>query len=421
MNLLRPITVTLCAFSLFCSPALGEPMEKVQELYDNAIALMRKDHRANAATTLKILKEAREILFKFKELTEEQEAKLIKINAHIYWQTKFSSSANLEPITKNLTPETKTTKTIKDAEWEKVKEKKRKQFNSSLEKAQQYEKKHSNDLFSNMLNYLELQTKVVDTAQANETFDKTTYFQIALKAEREELLSELFRDYDEFKSLLNNKNYALASTKIAKLRERRNLTHKQKALLALIHKEITAMNYIKEALLENGTRVIPIPKLFQGFEGVVAGITEKGIQLSDNHGRKSTISWSILNEKALLSLARTIITGKDEDELFLLAIANMRLEDFSKAYEYFEKLIERAPLNYNRYKDFLSKCEIGHRLKTGKFIEAQLQKALELSQKGQRKAAMDILMELKDNYLNDSLGKSFNERFLLIYNEVAHY
>ena len=73
----------------------GDNLVKANELYQQAITLMKEDHKKNAGKTLALLKNAREYFFKVGDLDAKSEATLMKLNSHIYWQSKFSNSQQL--------------------------------------------------------------------------------------------------------------------------------------------------------------------------------------------------------------------------------------------------------------------------------------------------------------------------------------
>ncbi|MBF0197689.1 MAG: hypothetical protein HQL32_08255, partial [Planctomycetes bacterium] len=247
------LSFLLFSLSLFAA-SVDDQMAEVNKLYNDAISLMKEDHKGNAPVTLKILKKARNILFSMGELSEEHEAKLIKINSHIYWQSKFSSAFakyndDEEEETEKLTLDKPK---VNDEEWEKVKEQKRAVFNESYEETKEYEEKHSKDLMSNMLNYLDLQTKAVDSDAVDMVFDKTEYYHVALKDERIKILKGLLKNFSDYESLVANKKYSMVLSRLKKLSKGKSLTIKQKGFLSHLIKEVNAMNLIMSALLQHG-------------------------------------------------------------------------------------------------------------------------------------------------------------------------
>ena len=130
------------------------------------------------------------------------------------------------------------------------------------------------------------------------------------------------------------------------------------------------------------------------------------------------LSWTVLPEETILGLALHVLDDKDSNDLYLLALGNLRLSSYEDSYNYFNELIKINPTNYLKYRDYLSVCETGYRLKYGPKFEQMFLDVKKLSEQGNKRHAIDLLLQFKDDYLNTTLGESYIERFSLVYKDL---
>jgi tetratricopeptide (TPR) repeat protein len=114
----------------------------------------------------------------------------------------------------------------------------------------------------------------------------------------------------------------------------------------------------------------------------------------------------------------SVLDNSQTSDLFLLALASLKLERYVDAFETFQQLIEINPTNYLRYRDYLSMCETGYRIKYGDKIERALQGIQRLTEKGHLKEAAEALLQCKKDFVENELGKCYIERFSLTYKEI---
>lgn len=406
-------------------------IEKADQIYKEAAALSKKDAASNKAAIFKLLKEARDLYLSVDQLTEKQESNLVKINAFLYWNTKFKKVAEAEDVSikeeiVSEAPVEDTTKTEstseivkeKDEAWLAQKKEKKETYQKALEETESYEKKHYKDYYSNMLNYLDLHTKATTPQTSEDALHKTKEFQNALNRESELTIQEALKSIYNYKSLVHQKKFEYLSQKIGKLIKYGSLSIKAKGYMLQLYQEIVSMNFIKAKLIANSHKTLKLPdSVLKDYEGVITKIDDRGLHLLDE-SKRSFISWEIISENDMLKLAMKIIKGVNKDEKHLLALANFRLQNYSKAYALFQELILLDPKNLIRYKYQLANCEAGHRLHTGKFFARRFEESKRLAKKGQKQKAIDILIDLMENHMNDPLGNSFLEQCQYVYSEV---
>lgn len=423
MRVFLAIALLLCSANLFAGP-----LDKAHALYKQAVDIMKKDHRANAGQTLALLRQSQQQFLAAGELSPEDEAVLMKLNSHIYWQTKFSNSKQLntakalEKTEITTEPDEKEdTQSLSDKQkaLEAEKNAKRDLFNKDLQQAKAYEDKHKNDPMSNMLNYLDLQTKVVDVEKALDLLAKTEHYNAELVKEKNETIGKYLGKMRNYESLLSNKSYDKLFENLANIVRYSKASPKEKSILKSYALEMMAMAKIKKQLLSlRNSRTLPLPRQSSSLTGVVVNIDEKGLGIITEDRQPGFISWNVVSEQTVLSLALNIIDAKDPNNLYLLALAHLRLENFEEAYAHFNELIRINPKNYLKYRDYLSICETGYRLKFGPKFEKTFEKVNKLKDSGLKHQAIDILVQFKDDYLNSELGQSYIERFSLIYKDL---
>ena len=428
---MRFVTLTTLLCLLVVNSLTAGELEKANELYQEAVALMKQDHRANAAKTLALLKDAREHFFKAGNLDPASEATLMKLNSHIYWQSKFSNSKQLQEVDSLREEDVASTKTKTDSvaksttpdqkkiELEKEKEAKREVFNDDLKVAQDYENKHKDDAMSNMLNYLDLQTKVVDIDKALDLLSKTEHYNAELIQQKDETIAKFTSEIRNFDKLLNAKMYKDIYEQLLKIIRFSTASPQEIFILKNYTMEMMAMNTIKSRLLEVGnSQAIPLPRQYSTFRGVVIDISTKGLKVISEDKVPGFLSWTVLPEETILGLALHVLNDKDSNDLYLLALGNLRLSSYEDSYNYFNELIKINPTNYLKYRDYLSVCETGYRLKYGPKVEQMFLEVKKLSEQGNKRHAIDLLLQFKDDYLNTTLGESYIERFSLVYKDV---
>ncbi|MBF0198558.1 MAG: hypothetical protein HQL32_12650 [Planctomycetes bacterium] len=417
--------LTFAPFAL----AKSSQLEKAKALCKEAKTLMDKDHRGNAPKTLVILKKARSLLFSLGELSAEDEDLLIKINANIYWQSKFSSAFAISP---EEIAQSTSKKSKKGGKGKKTKEiietkkivlsQKQKDYQLALREVKKYERKFPKDYYSNLFNYLSLQDKAPGALASEFIMGKTEFYHEAIKDEKKDILLSLkhhLKDYDYF---LNHKQYDDLLISLGKCKKKRGLSPKQKSFIKETIKETEAMAVIKNTLIEiGGTIPIPLPSDFKGISGTVTKMTKSKLYFSSEEEGilNSSISWSAVSESGMMEMISETIKGKDTDEIKMLAISNMRMGNFIPAYDYYSKLLNAESTNYVKYRNFLSVCEVGYRLKSGRFIEGKLNEAIQLRKKGKQVEALAEMKKLYENYIESTpLGNCYRDRFQLVFNEI---
>jgi tetratricopeptide (TPR) repeat protein len=408
----------------------GDNLVKANELYQQAITLMKEDHKKNAGKTLALLKNAREYFFKVGDLDAKSEATLMKLNSHIYWQSKFSNSQQLAEAAslkedesfggsdKKKNKEKSLSPKIKDA-FEKEKIAKNQVFDKKLQETKAFEEKHKNDAMSNMLNYMDLQTKVVDIKSALDLLAKTKHYNAELIKEKEKTIQKYSSQIKNYDKLLNAKEYEYIYKELVKIVRYSNATPNEKSILKNYTMEVMAMASVKKKLLLVGdSKAMPLPRQYTNFGGVVINIDTKGLKIVTEDRTPGFLSWNVVSEQTILSLALHVIDESQPNNLHLLALANLRLDNYEESYGFFQKLIEKDPKNYLKFRDYLSVCETGYRLKFGPRFEKIFEKVNRYREQGHKRQAIDLLIQLKEDYLMSELGQSYLERFSMIYKDV---
>jgi tetratricopeptide (TPR) repeat protein len=183
--------------------------------------------------------------------------------------------------------------------------------------------------------------------------------------------------------------------------------------------ETLAMRYLKDTLIMTRFKAIPLPKdTIKGYSGVIIDISERGISLINDDSEKSSVSWQIISEENLLKMAQFLLKGDTNKEAHILAFANMRLHNYQDAFKYFKQLIETDTNNLIRYNDYLTKCEAGYRMYIGPKIDSSCKKAKTLVLKGNKKEAIQLMIDLFERYSDDDLGKVYQDRILFTYSSI---
>lgn len=446
--------------------------------YKHAMGLLQKDSKKHAAEVLGTLKAARASLLKTKELGEEGESMLQKINSHIYWQSKFATPAVLkksksyekkarrikagkgdaEPIevdenkeeekgpgrmeksaVKEVPEEEEAleeeeeqeeelleameqggAEKVSNEDWNKLKASREAGFDNDLKAAEAFEAKHGKDAMSNMLNYLNLQVKVVDLDQAQELMKKTEEFNSKLLAERKQHISHVTDQIRDFKDMLNKKQYkdiAMNVARQAKLNKK--IPAKAKPTLKMFYMEMLAMANVKNRLLGlGGTRAVPMPRIPGQPESNAVNFESKGITVQLNDGQRSFLSWNVVSEDDLLALGGHIMDPENKEDLFALGLSNLRLKNYEQAYHYFENLVKVSPQDYFKFKDYLAICEAGYRLKFGPRFEGIFKEATTHASRGHKREALETLVQFRDDFLETPLGSSYMNRFKIIFYDI---
>jgi hypothetical protein len=274
---------------------------------------------------------------------------------------------------------------------------------------------------SNMLNYLDLQTKVVDIEKAMDLLAKTEHYNSELVKQKDETITKFTGEIRNFDKLLNSKSYKAIYEKLLHILQFSKATPQEKSILKNYTMEMMAMNTIKNRLLMVGnSQSIPLPRQKSSYQGVVINTSEKGLNVVSSDKVPGFLSWTVLTEHTILGLGLHALDDQNQNDLHLLALGNLRLNNFEASYHYLSQLIEIAPKNYLKFRDYLSVCETGYRLKYGQKFEEIFQEASKLNGQGNKRQAIDLLLQFRDDYLTTALGKSYRERFSLIYKDVLN-
>lgn len=421
---------------LFLSLPL-QASEKAQELFDEAMALIKADHRANSKESLKLLKKAQRALIKVGDLDENQEALLVKINTNIYWQAKLGSVKDSAPVAVERSRESKgpgqeekedalgtielnqeVAKKQKE-EWESKKKEQLSEFDQELLNAEEYEKNHSKDSMSNMLNYLDLQTKVIDLDKARMLLEKTERYNEEISTQRQNVIDRNMAGLRNYKELLKKKNYKEIFDHIRIQYGLKKVSAKDYETFRLYGMEMKAMARLKGILLDlDRTKAIPLPRIPHQVPANVLRISEKGLQIRYEDGEEGFMSWTTVSEEIILGMATSLINENDDSNLFTLALSHLRLKNFDEAYRLFHKLVDNSGENFIKYKDFLAMCEMGYRLKNGPRFEEIFQTADQHANEGNRRKALSTLKDFKQDYLGSLLGRSYIDRFKVLYYDI---
>ena len=397
---------------------------------EDATKLIKENPHSNLAKILSLLTESKNIFLKETKLSKTDEVAISKVCSHIYWLSKFSTLKDVHKTeaqvteaatetSNSLNKDNNSVAKVEDLAWQKLKAEKEKAFQDDLKNVQEMEAKLKNDPLTNMLNYLNLQVKVIDLEKALEIKAKTEGYNAELMKERDEILTRTKLKIKDYDNLLTNKIYDEIFVEIMKLIQSKKVDAKDYSVVRMLAMEMKAMVTIKERLLAQGDNcAILLPRILDGMTGVVTAINEKGIRVLTDEKQISFLYWNIVSEQTIISLCLGLLNESTDEDLYILGLANLRQEDYESAYKYFKKLTNTRPENYERYRDYLSMCETGYRLKYASKFEQIFAEIDKMSQKGQRKSAIEKLMEFKNDYLNSDLGGTYMERFKLVYNDV---
>lgn len=408
-----------------------EQLTKVDGLYDSAISMIESGDKSKRNEILEQLKEARGILMLDENLPENLEEQLTKINSHIYWQTKFSTTEDLKMKTetkKKAVKEKSKKENLGDsfkkenyARWLKEKKERQQQFQSISKQAMSYEKKHGDDHQSNLLNFLDLQLKVVDHETGADMLNKARYYKEQIDKEQQDLLDPVLDSISNYKSYLSAKDFDALFMELARKLKYGNYDSKTKKAVKQYAVEIQALSKMKKRLMSSlsAKNAIAVPStLLSDFDGVVSKATTSGVEILSNAGQRSTIGWGVISEEAICSMSLNFMDAKNSDDLFVLVVSNLRMGRYESAFEYLNELMKLDSKNYLRYREFLAECETGYRLKYGEIFEKAFLRVEELSASGQVKQAFQIMDELMNTYMNSPLGQSYVERFNFIYDGI---
>jgi hypothetical protein len=428
---MKYITFFLLIPSALMAALTQDQLAEVDSLYNSAISMIESGDKSKRNEILTQLKEAQGILMQDENLPENLEEQLTKINSHIYWQIKFSTTEDLKMQTekkKKANKEKKKKETLGDnfkkesyARWLKEKKERQKQFKSVSQHAMTYEKRHGNDHQSNLLNFLDLQLKVVDHETGAEMLNKARYYQEKINHEKQKLLDPVLDSISNYKSLLSAKDFDKLFMELARKLKYGNYDNKTKKAVKQYAIEIQALSKMKTRLVNSlspkSSIAVP-PTLLNDFDGVVSKANSEGVEVLSNAGQKSTIGWGVVSEEAICSMSLNFMDSKNSDDLFILVVSNLRMKRYEIAFEYLNELMKLDSKNYLRYRDFLAQCETGYRLKYGELFEKAFLRVEELSASGQAQQAFQIMDELMNTYMNSPLGQSYVERFNFIYDGI---
>lgn len=425
------LSALLFSSSLFAAVDQGE-VDQANELYQSAIVLMQGGDKSKRAETLTQLKEARELLLKQDGLSEELEDQLTKINSHIYWQTKFSTTEDFKmksptkkaKKSKEKGPKANAGQAFKNEAYKRwLAEKKVREniFKTASKDANSYEKSHNKDSYSNLLNFLELQLKVVDQKNGLSILEKARLYNDRILSKEKALLQPTLDGISNYEKLLASKDYETLFNELARKIKYGNFDSKTKKVVRQYALEIQALSKMKSRLFSGiSTRnSIPVPpSLIQDFEGVISKASRNGLVILSNKGVKSEIGWGVINEESICAMSLKFMDKNNPEDLFMLVVSNLRLKEYETAYTYLNSLMKLDSKNYLRYRDFLAQCETGYRLKFGEMLEKTFTRVEELSISGQVNQAYEIMNQLMDNYIDSPLGQSYHDRFSFLYQGI---
>jgi hypothetical protein len=411
--------------------------ERAQDLFNEAMTLIKEDHRGNSKRSLKLLKKAQRELINEGELDESQEALLVKINTNIYWQAKLGSVNDSAPVSAKRERPTEGpgetekvdplgTITLNEellekqkGEWEEKKKEQAGEFELELQSAEAYEKNHGGDPMSNMLNYLDLQTKVVDLEKAQELMKKAEKFNKAISSKRQSVIDRGMASLKNYEEHLKNKDYIRIFEHIKTQFRLKKVSPKDFETFRLYGMEMKAMAKLKNILLNlDRTKAIPLPRIPHQVPANVLRISESGLQLKYEDGEQGFMSWPTVSEKILLGMATSLIDATNDSNIFTLALSHLRLENYDEAYRLFHQLVDNSGENFIKYKDFLAMCEMGYRLKNGPRFEEIFLEADSFANEGNRRKALTTLKDFKKDYLSSLLGRSYLDRFKVLYYDI---
>lgn len=409
-------------------PYVFSDLNKAQELYQKAMELMKQDHKGNAGKTLQYLKACREHYLSAASLSEDEEAMLMKINSHIYWQSKFSTSSQIiissmevedSVSRKSKSQEQMSKNRSEDLILKEIKAEKKEIFEESLKEAKSYEKNHPKDALSNMLNFLDLQLKVVDSKESDHLLDKTDHYNAQLINEKSNIIKKITQSIPRFEEELRTKNYHYLKRELYKTYKSSDLTAKERSVLKVYIMEVDAMNTIKKRLIEIGdSKAMRLPHIYGEIKGVVIKVDKEGLHVKSDFHQRSFLKWGMTSEAILIGLSHYVLNENDSNDLVALSLANLKLKNYNIAYGLFNRLMELAPKNYLKYRDFLSICETGFRISHGKSIEKLFMNIEHENNSGNNHKARKLLVQLKQDYLDKELGKSYLPRFKLSQREI---
>jgi len=425
---MKNIIRLLSFFLLFTFCLLAENDTTIAiELFEKAKLRIKNGEQNLRKDILSDLRKARKLLLNSEKLSPEQENVLSKINSHIYWQVKFGTIDEIQTESKIKGRETASLKIkktdssveITDPEWALKIQKRKDEFAAALEKVKAYEKKHFKDHYSNLLNYLDLHHKVINEDDGKKVISKTQILNNKILEEKMLTVNDAIAKIYNYDQLIAEKDYATIVTKIISILKYKKLSPKAKDHIKQLYYETLAMRYLKDTLIMTKHKAIPLPKnTIKGYSGVIIDITDTGLSMINEASEKSSVGWNIISEEYLLQMAQFLLTGKTNKETHILAFANMRLHNYKDAFKHFKQLIKTDTGNIIRYKDYLTKCEAGYRLHIGPKIDRSCERAKSLVSKGNKRDAIQLMLDLFEKYSNDDLGKAYQERILFTYSSI---
>jgi tetratricopeptide (TPR) repeat protein len=179
------------------------------------------------------------------------------------------------------------------------------------------------------------------------------------------------------------------------------------------------MDTIKKRLLALSDSItMELPRVYGGLEGVIIEVSEQGFRYLSSEKERGFLKWRTVSDQTLLGLSKYIVDENVQDDLYIISLAHLRLKNYEEAYRALNKLITLDPKNYLKYRDYLSICETGYRLKFGPKFEEIFQQVDDHNSAGRKQDAMDLLMQFQKDFLTSELGQSYTERFKLIYHDV---
>jgi hypothetical protein len=418
---------------------------KAKEAYDKATSLMKRDHRKHAKQTIQWLKEAQSQLLKSEPLSHDQEAWLSKINSHIYWQSKFSSFEHdhiADPIQEahHRPKKTKHTATTNTKDFETKLETKletnfserndppikepashfMKSYQKLYEKTTQYEAKHEQDNMSHLLNYMELHAKAYDSASSAKALEKTQYYAKKVKQQKRDIISKHIPPHPSMKRWENEKSYDKIYHYILSTLQNPSLNAEQKGIIKQHAIEINALANIKNRLLLTGSsKAFQFPRNPQSIQGVVVDIDNNGMVVKADHFHRSRMSWSVLSDTTILALGMNVIDRHDPKDMLVAALAHLKTEMYVEAYAIFKNLADLDPVNYLKYRNYLSLCETGFRISQGPSIEKMFNDVQAWCSAGYFDKAIELMIQWRSHELDHDLGRAYHKRIQYYHENIT--
>ncbi len=393
-------------------------LEKANENYKDAIALIKTGDKSQGNQIISLLQSARNEYMQVGELNEEEEVQFAKLSSLLYWQLKFKKIDDIPTIVKNI--ETKHENPIAEEQVQSEENERQKIFHEKLVTVEKYETSNKSDFYNNMINYLQLQDVIPDASTGEVVFKKADNYHDAHLKSSAEILKEMTAKITDYDKLMNAKQYDALAVKVRDMLSELKESPRAMLIMAQHYQELRAMGIVIEMLQTNHYSNLVYLDANVNLEGTVGRINEKGLEIYQRDGSPpGIISWEVTSEEAIVKMAAQAIEGRTEDELLILAVLNLRLKKYQDAYDYFVKIIDNNPANIIQYKSYLDQCEQGYRVKVGKIIEEELKKATYLAGRNQHTEAIRTLKGLMRNYMQHPLSTGYLRRYFVTYEEIA--